>query len=42
LIVNGGRGGREDIDLAMDSFVARIAGANWLDGAAAAQGTIGD
>ena len=42
LVVNGGSGNREDVDLAMDQFVARLAAACWDEAELAAQGASGD
>ena len=42
LIINGGRGGREDVDLAVDDFMAGMASACWSDDESGAQGATGD
>ncbi len=41
LLVNGGRGGREDVDEAIDEFIARLAEVSWPEGEEA-QGATGD
>ena len=42
LIVNGGSGSPDDVDLAMDQFVAELAVAHWGEPEISAQGANGD